>query len=67
MDSYIDSSGLRIYYQPAMVGVQDLGVFATGQFLLEIPPGNLPMFCTLFCLFKKSVFLLFNILTTLIH
>lgn len=39
-DGLMDSSGVRIFYRSAKSAVQDLAVFATGQTMLEIPPGQ---------------------------
>ncbi|KAK3764739.1 hypothetical protein RRG08_042048 [Elysia crispata] len=36
----IDSSGLRLYYRPAVLGVSDLFTFWIGQNILDIPPGQ---------------------------
>ena len=40
VDTYTDSSGIKLYYQPALPQIQDLAVFSVGQRLPEIPPGK---------------------------
>ncbi|CAL1525882.1 unnamed protein product [Lymnaea stagnalis] len=40
VQNYYDSSGIRIYYQPAVDTINDLTMFAVGQNVLEIPPGQ---------------------------
>ncbi|RUS91459.1 hypothetical protein EGW08_000783 [Elysia chlorotica] len=40
VSNYVDSSGLKLYYQPARADFQDLVMFTTGQIDIEIPPGE---------------------------
>ncbi|GFN92856.1 dopamine beta-hydroxylase-like isoform x3 [Plakobranchus ocellatus] len=35
-----DSSGLQLYYRPALPGISDLFTFTLGQIILDIPPGK---------------------------
>jgi dopamine beta-monooxygenase len=40
VSTHSDSSGLRLYIQPALPGVPDMATLMTGQTLLSIPPGQ---------------------------
>uniref|UniRef100_A0A2C9KL73 Copper type II ascorbate-dependent monooxygenase C-terminal domain-containing protein n=1 Tax=Biomphalaria glabrata TaxID=6526 RepID=A0A2C9KL73_BIOGL len=64
VSTYQDSSGLRLYYQPASDTVKDMFTMLTGQTMLVLPPGQsriekvgtCPSSCTS-TLFKEKVYL----------
>uniref|UniRef100_A0A2C9KP94 Copper type II ascorbate-dependent monooxygenase N-terminal domain-containing protein n=1 Tax=Biomphalaria glabrata TaxID=6526 RepID=A0A2C9KP94_BIOGL len=64
VSTYQDSSGLRLYYQPASDTVKDMFTMLTGQTMLVLPPGQSRIekvgTCTSSCtstLFKEKVYL----------